>query len=204
MLGKLVKECIKRNLSGIESLVGVPGTLGGALVMNAGAFGGEISNYLINVSSMNMFGVIKKYNKNDINFSYRSSTFPKNEIIISAKFKLIKSDKNTVNLKKLGASGGRKATQPLKFRSAGSVFKNPNMGHAAGYYIDQAGLKGTKIGDAEISPIHANFFVNHGNAKATDIIELIKIARKAVKEKFGVVLELELKTLGFKSGTFEV
>ena len=204
MLGKLVKECIKRNLSGVESLVGVPGTLGGALVMNAGAFGGEISNYLINVSSMNMLGEIKKYNKNDINFSYRSSTFPKNEIIISAKFKLIKSDKDTVNLKKLGASGGRKATQPLKFRSAGSVFKNPTTGHAAGYYIDQAGLKGTKVGDAEISPIHANFFVNHGNAKANDIIELIKIAKKTVKEKFGVLLELELKTLGFKSGTFKV
>ena len=73
-----------------------------------------------------------------------------------------------------------------------------------GYYIDQAGLKGTKVGDAEISPIHANFFVNHGNAKANDIIELIKIAKKTVKEKFGVLLELELKTLGFKSGTFKV
>ena len=130
--------------------------------------------------------------------------FKENEIIISAKFKLIKSDKDTVNLKKLDASGGRKATQPLKFRSAGSVFKNPTTGHAAGYYIDQAGLKGTKVGDAEISPIHANFFVNHGNAKANDIIELIKIAKKTVKEKFGVLLELELKTLGFKSGTFKV
>ena len=204
MLGKLVKECTKRNLSGIESLVGVPGTLGGALIMNAGAFGGEISNFLINVNVMDMNGEIKKYNKEEIDFSYRSSTFPKNEIIINAEFELIKSYKDTVSEKKLGASGGRKATQPLKFRSAGSVFKNPAKGQAAGYYIDQAGLKGSKVGDAEISHIHANFFVNHGNAKADDIVELIKIARKTVKEKFGVLLELEVKTLGFKSGTFKV
>jgi UDP-N-acetylmuramate dehydrogenase len=156
MLGKMVKECIHLNLSGVESLIGVPGTLGGALVMNAGAFGGEISNYLKQVTVMTMDGQEKQYKAEDISFSYRHSSFPSNEIVIQAEFELIKSNKKTIMENRAIASGNRKASQPLKFRSAGSVFKNPIEG-AAGYYIDQAGLKGTQVGDAEISPIHANF-----------------------------------------------
>ncbi len=203
MLGKMVKECISRNLSGVESMIGVPGTLGGALVMNAGAFGGEISNYLKHVTVMEMDGQEKQYQPGDISFSYRHSTFPDDEIVISAEFELIQSDKDTVQEKRAVASGGRKATQPLKFRSAGSVFKNPKEG-AAGYYIDQAGLKGTKVGDAEISPIHANFFVNHGKAKASDVVALIRLARETVHDKFGIMLDLEVKPLGFKPGTFDI
>ena len=203
MLGKMVKECISRNLSGVESMIGVPGTLGGALVMNAGAFGGEISNYLKHVTVMEMDGQEKQYQPGDISFSYRHSTFPDDEIVISAEFELIQSDKETVQEKRAVASGGRKATQPLKFRSAGSVFKNPKEG-AAGYYIDQAGLKGTKVGDAEISPIHANFFVNHGKAKASDVVALIRLARETVHDKFGIMLALEVKPLGFKPGTFDI
>ena len=203
MLGKMVKECISRNLSGVESMIGVPGTLGGALIMNAGAFGGEISNYLKHVTVMKMNGQEKQYQPGDISFSYRHSTFPDDEIVISAEFELIQSDKKTVQEKRSVASGGRKATQPLKFRSAGSIFKNPEEG-AAGYYIDQAGLKGTKVGNAEISPIHANFFVNHGGAKASDVVTLIRLARKMVQEKFGIMLDLEVKPLGFKPGTFDI
>ena len=203
MLGKMVKECIGRNLSGVESMIGVPGTLGGALVMNAGAFGGEISNYLKHVTVMEMDGQEKQYQPGDISFSYRHSTFPDDEIVISAEFELIQSDKETVQEKRAVASGGRKATQPLKFRSAGSVFKNPKEG-AAGYYIDQAGLKGTKVGDAEISPIHANFFVNHGKAKASDVVALIRLARETVHDKFGIMLDLEVKPLGLKPGTFDI
>tara|TARA_B100000470_G_scaffold66304_1_gene50571 strand:+ start:431 stop:1348 length:918 start_codon:yes stop_codon:yes gene_type:complete len=203
MLGKFVKECISRNLSGVESLIGVPGTVGGAIIMNAGAFGSEISNYLKKVTVMTMSGQLKSYKVDDINFSYRNSSFQNNEILISAEFELIQSDKKSVVEKKSIASGGRKKSQPLKYRSAGSIFKNPDEG-AAGFYIDKAGLKGSKSGDAEISPIHANFFVNHGSAKASDIVELIRLARKTVKEKFGIMLELEIKTLGFKPGTFEL
>ena len=203
MLGKFVKECISRNLSGIESLIGVPGTVGGAIIMNAGAFGSEISNYLKKVTVMTMSGQLKSYKVDDIHFSYRNSSFQNNEILISAEFELIQSDKKSVVEKKSIASGGRKKSQPLKYRSAGSIFKNPDEG-AAGFYIDKAGLKGSKSGDAEISPIHANFFVNHGSAKASDIVELIRLARKTVKEKFGIMLELEIKTLGFKPGTFEL
>ena len=203
MLGKFVKECISRSLSGVESLIGVPGTLGGALIMNAGAFGSEISNYLQKVTVMTTSGELKQYNADDIDFSYRESSFKNNEILISAEFELIQSSKEVVIEKKSLASGGRKKSQPLRYRSAGSIFKNPKEG-AAGFYIDKAGLKGSKSGDAEISPIHANFFVNHGNAKASDVVKLIRLAKNTVKQKFGITLELEVKTLGFKPGTFKV
>ena len=111
-------------------------------------------------------------------------------------------DADEIQEKRNSASKGRKANQPLRFRSAGSVFKNPKPGLAAGYLIDQAGLKGTRSGDAEISEKHANFFINHGTAKASDIAKLIRIARKEVKEQFDVMLELEIKTLGFKEDVF--
>ena len=196
MLGRLVKECVKRNLTGVESLIGVPGTLGGALVMNAGAFGGEISNYLKSVEIMNMSGTVNIFSPDDIAFSYRFSTIKPDEFVLQARFELKEEDPEIIQEKRNKASKGRKTHQPLRFRSAGSVFKNPEE-NAAGYLIDQAGLKGTKIGDAEISPHHANFFVNHGKAKASDITELIRIARKSVFEKFGIKLELEVKTIGF-------
>ena len=202
MLGKMVKECTKRNLSGLESLIGVPGTLGGALIMNAGAFGGEISNYLEYVSVITMSGDEKKYQQKDIKFNYRNSSFSDNEILINANFKFLFSDQKTVSKNKIKASGGRKSSQPLRFRSAGSVFKNPSEG-AAGYFIDKAGLKGTKSGDAEISNVHANFFVNHGTATAKDVVRLINIARKKVYNEFGVMLELEIKTLGFAQGVIK-
>ena len=197
MLGRLVKECIKNNLTGLESLVGVPGTLGGALIMNAGAFGGEISNYLESVEIMKMNGEITAYKTSDIRFSYRNSSFKKNEFILMAKFILTNEDPDVIKKKKEIASSGRKTNQPLKYRSAGSVFKNPEK-FPAGYLIDQAGLKGTKIGGAEISNHHANFFVNNGNASADDITQLIKLAKKSVFEKFEIKLELEIKTIGIK------
>ena len=204
MLGKIVKETIKRNLTGMESMIGVPGTLGGALIMNAGAFGGEISNCLDIIKVMLMNGETKIYQKDDIDFSYRNSTFPKDEILLSASFNLIEKSADEIQYDRAKASKGRKDTQPLRFRSAGSVFKNPKTDLAAGYLIDKAGLKGSRIGDAEISTKHANFFINHGKAKAKDVVDLILLAKKTVLEKFDVNLELEIKTLGFSPGTFEI
>ena len=204
MLGKIVKETIKRNLTGMESMIGVPGTLGGALIMNAGAFGGEISNCLDIIKVMLINGETKIYQKDDIVFSYRNSTFPKDEILLSATFTLNEKPANEIQYDRAKASKGRKDTQPLRFRSAGSVFKNPKPDLAAGYLIDQAGLKGSRIGDAEISTKHANFFINHGKAKAKDIVDLILLAKKTVLEKFDVNLELEIRTLGFTPGTFEI
>ena len=198
MLGRMVKEAIKHNLTGLESLVGVPGTLGGALMMNAGAWGSEISNYLISVDVINTRGEIKKLYPKNIEFKYRHSSFKSDEFILSAEFKLRKATKVEIKKKKAIASKGRISSQPLKYRSAGSVFKNPHEKLAAGYLIDKAGLKGMRFGEAEISKHHGNFFINHGNAKAIDIARLIKLSRKTIYEKFGIMLELELKTIGFK------
>ena len=197
MLGRIVRESIKRNLSGLESLIGVPGTLGGALVMNAGAFGGEISNYLRCVNIMDMKGQIISYFPNDLDFAYRFSSFKEDEFIISANFVLRNEDPKVILSNKENANQGRKTNQPLKFRSAGSVFKNPKN-FAAGYLIDKAGLKGTKIGDAEISTQHANFFINHGKASSSDILKLINLARKKVREEFEIDLQLEIKLVGFE------
>ena len=202
MLGKLVKESIKRNLTGLESLIGVPGTLGGALVMNAGAFGGEISNYLISVDVMTSRGKIRSYKSSEIAFSYRFSSFKTDEFILLARFELKIEDPEVISNKRKKASSGRKTNQPLRFRSAGSVFKNPKD-HAAGYLIDKVGLKGKRIGDAEISTHHANFFINHGNASASEITELIQLAKKAVLEEFDIELELEIKTIGFEKDQIE-
>ena len=197
MLGRIVRESIKRNLSGLESLIGVPGTLGGALVMNAGAFGGEISNYLQSVDVMNMRGEIVSYTPKNLDFSYRFSSFKTTEFIISANFILKEEDANIIKKNKDHANKGRKMNQPLKFRSAGSVFKNPKN-FAAGYLIDKVGLKGTKIGDAEISTHHANFFINNGKASSSDILNLIYLAKERVKQEFNINLELEIKLIGFK------
>ena len=172
-------------------------------MMNAGAFGSEISNCLKNVDVMTLTGKIKQYSVKDIDFHYRHSSFKKDEIIMSANFVLKKATKQEIMNKRTKASAGRKETQPLRFRSAGSLFKNPKKDVAAGYLIDKAGLKGTHRGDAEISEKHANFFVNHGKANAEDIVFLIRLARKTVEKKFGINLELEVKTLGFKPGIFE-
>jgi len=197
MLGSLVRKSTKRNLTGLETLIGVPGTIGGALVMNAGAFGSEISNFLISVSTISMDGKLIKRKANQINFSYRNSTFKKDEFILSATFELTEASKDKINKKKEVASKGRKTSQPLKYRSAGSVFKNPKGDFAAGYLIEQVGLKGYAIGNAQISDHHANFFINHGNAKAEDIMSLIKISKERVFQKFNINLELEVKALGF-------
>ena len=199
MLGKLVKESMKHKLTGLESLAGVPGTLGGALKMNAGAWGSEISNYLTSVEIVDINGSVKTLKPIDLNFGYRSSSFSSEYFILSAQFKLKSSSKENIKIKKAKASDGRKKTQPLKYRSAGSDFKNPRSNLAAGFLIEKAGLKGTKYGDAEISTHHANFFINHGNAKASDVAFLIRLSRKTVYEKYGIMLDLELRTIGFNN-----
>ena len=197
MLGTFVKELNKRNITGYESLIGVPGTLGGALIMNAGAYGSEISNNLISVESIDYMGNIKNYKVKSLNFAYRESSFPKNELLLNATFKCKKGNKEIINEKKINASNQRKEKQPLKYRSAGSIFKNPSPKYAAGYLIDQSGLKGLEIGGAQISTKHANFIINKNN-KATykDVIELIEIIKKKILLMFNIKLELEIKIIG--------
>ena len=199
MLGTMVRKATNKGLEGLESLIGVPGTVGGALYMNAGAYNYEISNYLEAATLLDFTGMEKIYKKEDINFSYRSSTFPKDEILINAIFKYNIGGKKIILENKKNASAKRKKTQPLKYRSAGSVFKNPSKEFPAGYLIDQAGLKGIRIGGAEISEKHANFIINKENATSQDVISLIKKIKKEVLKKFNIELDLEIKLLGFKN-----
>ncbi|MEE9190097.1 MAG: UDP-N-acetylmuramate dehydrogenase [Candidatus Neomarinimicrobiota bacterium] len=198
MLGHLVKESIHRNLTGLESLGGVPGTLGGALVMNAGAYGSEISNCLVSIDVVHQNGVVETYKKEQIEFDYRRSSIKPTDIVIAAEFQLKRDDPEAISLKRINASSKRRSSQPLRFRSAGSVFKNPKPDLSAGFLIDKAGLKGMHHGDAEISEKHGNFFLNRGEAKAEDIMYLIQKVKKVVKKKFNIELELEIKTLGFE------
>ena len=202
MLGKIVKNAVKNNLIGLENLNGVPGTLGGALIMNAGAWGGEISENLIHVEVINSKSEIQKIEKKDLNFSYRQSSFNKDDILLSAKFNLKKADKDIIKENFIEAQSGRKKSQPLNKRSAGSLFKNPKN-NSAGKLLDDAGLKGCSIGDAKISEKHANFFINDGNASSTDMLMLIKKAHKKVKDKFNVNLSLEVKLMGFNEDEIE-
>ena len=202
MLGKIVKHAVKNNLIGLENLNGVPGTLGGALIMNAGAWGGEISENLVHVEIMNSKNEIQKIQKKDLNFSYRQSSFNKDDILLSAKFNLKKADKDIIKENFIEAQSGRKKSQPLNKRSAGSLFKNPKN-NSAGKLLDEAGLKGFSIGDAKISEKHANFFINDGDATSKDMLMLIKKAHKEVKDKFNVNLSLEVKLMGFNKEEIE-
>lgn len=202
MLGKIVKHAVKNNLIGLENLNGVPGTLGGALIMNAGAWGGEISENLIHVEVINSKSEIQKIQKKDLNFSYRQSSFNKDDILLSAKFNLKKADKDIIKENFIEAQSGRKKSQPLNKRSAGSLFKNPKN-NSAGKLLDEAGLKGFSIGDAKISEKHANFFINDGDATSKDMLMLIKKAHKEVKDKFNVNLSLEVKLMGFNKEEIE-
>jgi len=205
MLGTMVKQAMAAEIGGLESLIGVPGTVGGALIMNAGAFGSEISKYFEEAKTMTIEGDIKSYKKGEIEFSYRHSTFPKNEILLEATFQCKRGKPAEILKDRKVASDGRKSNQPLKFRSAGSIFKNPSDSLAAGYLIDKTGLKGTERGGAAISEKHANFIVNMGDATAADVLYLIKLAKKYVAKKFHINLELEVKLIGFpKSMTQDI
>ena len=137
------------------------------------------------------------YKKEDINFSYRFSSISKTDIVIEAKFKFKKGNLSNIIKNRSSASQKRRNNQPLQFRSAGSIFKNPKSDMAAGYLIDKSNLKGTRIGDAEISTKHANFIINHGKASSNDILKLIKIIKNTVKQNFNINLELEVNLLGF-------
>ena len=205
MLGTMVKQAMAAEIGGLESLIGVPGTVGGALIMNAGAFGSEISKYFEEAKTMTIEGDTKSYKKDEIEFSYRHSTFPKNEILLEATFQCKRGKPAEILKDRKVASDGRKSNQPLKFRSAGSIFKNPSDSLAAGYLIDKTGLKGTERGGAAISEKHANFIVNMGDATAADVLYLIKLAKKYVAKKFHINLELEVKLIGFpKSMTQDI
>ena len=157
----------------------------------------HISNYFEEARTMTLEGHLNTYTKNDVNFSYRHSTFPANEMLIEATFNCQTGFPEKIQEDRRIASQGRQANQPLRNRSAGSIFKNPSDKLAAGYLIDQAGVKGTRQGGACISKKHANFIINLGEATAKDVYYLILLAKQKVAEKFNINLELEVKLVGF-------
>jgi UDP-N-acetylmuramate dehydrogenase len=194
-LQRLVNFSKEKGYSGIEGLAGIPGSVGGAICGNAGAFGYEMKDVLISVSIMNDKGKIKSLKREDIDFGYRRSGISSTELILSAEIMLNKDKKENVSAKIEDFLKRKWDSQPFSEPSAGCVFKNP-PGLSAGKLIDEAGCKGMRIGDVEVSSIHANFFINKGGAKASDFIRLIEDVAQRVKERFGVVFELEIRIVG--------
>jgi len=202
ILEELVKGSMKRGLTGLEWAAGIPGTVGGAIRGNAAAFGNSIGDVIKEVEVAEITRVqpvrIRIFKNKDCKFSYRDSIFKKNPnlIILAVELRLQKGNQKKINKEIKKNLDYRKKNHPLNFPSAGSVFKNPPQ-FSAGFLIEKCGLKGKTIGQAQISKKHSNFIVNLGGAKAKDVKKLINLAKKKVKEKFGVELEEELEQLGF-------
>ena len=196
---KIVLECEKAGLGGIEMFAGIPGTVGGAIKMNAGCHGKEMFDVLTKVTIMK-HGEIQTILKEHIKFGYRHvETFEDSAIVILAgTMCLEKANQETLTERRKGFMKKRQETQPIHLPSSGSVFKNPMNDHAA-RLIDRCGLKGFTIGKASVSTKHANFIVNEGGAKASDVLSIINKVRETVFEQFRVTLELEVKLVGFSS-----
>jgi len=194
-LGRIVAEAYKRSLAGLEFAMGIPGTLGGALVMNAGAKDGEMKNVVEHVRVMKRDGQILEMNASDCGFEYRKSSFPEGSVILDCAIRLAEGDKEKIHEKMRSNQLARKASQPLDMQSAGSVFKNP-AGDFAGRLIEAAGLKGVSIGGAMVSEKHANFIVNLGWAKASDVLAVMETVEKKVLETAGIRLEREIRLAG--------
>lgn len=192
-LMKAVIFSVKRGLSGLEGLIGIPGTVGGAIFGNAGSFGYEIKDCLYEIEVIDENLKLKTLKASELNFSYRSSGLPESIFIKSARFKLRRESQNLLEKIKEFISKKRE-TQPLKECSAGCVFKNPE-GTSAGYLIDKAGLKGMRIGDIMISPVHANYFINVGKGTASDFLKLMELVKERVFKVFGVELKPEIRFL---------
>lgn len=191
LLSHLISETVRAELAGLETLAGIPGTVGGALHGNAGTRSGDIGQFVKSVTVLTAKGERFVRDDEELSFSYRSSSV--NELVIlEGEFELQKDDPAEIarRMRKLWIM--KKATQPLSFQTAGCIFKNPR-GLSAGSLIEQCGLKGEKVGGVEVSDRHANFFVSGEGATAADALELIDKVRTAVSEQFGVDLELEIQ-----------
>ena len=191
LLTRVISESVKAELAGLETLAGIPGTVGGALHGNAGTRSGDIGQFVQSVSVLTGKGERFTRTEDELSFAYRTSSV--NELVIlDAEFQLQKDDPAEISMRMRKIWIMKKATQPFSFQTAGCIFKNPR-GMSAGSLIEQSGLKGTRIGGAEISDRHANFIVTHENATADDVLKLIDKSRSTVSEQFGVDLELEIE-----------
>lgn len=198
MMGALTNATISKNLTGLEWAINVPGTVGGSINNNAGAYNSEIFDNLVSLKVLTKDLEVKEVFKKEIKYSYRSTNIKElGYIVLEAKFKLEKGDKAVSEKIIKDRCERRLKTQPLEFPSAGSVFRNPLNDHA-GRLIEEAGLKGAKIGGAEISIKHANFIINAGNATSNDIKNLIELVHTEIKNKYGIDLKLEQEILDWK------
>ena len=190
-LGHVISTAVREGLSGLETLVGIPGTIGGALHGNAGSRGGDIGQWTCQATLMSTSGEIVERNRNEMVFAYRESSLD-DVAILGAKFQLETDNPEELTKRMQKQWIVKKAAQPLDHQSAGCIFKNPR-GMSAGMLIDQAGLKGTRVGAAEISDRHANFIIAHEGAASEDVLTLIEQIQSRVLDRLGVELELEIQ-----------
>jgi UDP-N-acetylmuramate dehydrogenase len=195
-MATFVDFAIRNTRKGVEMLAGIPATIGGAIKMNAGCYGGETSDHIFDVQLIRN-GKDISLMKSECGFQYRHSGFYKSDIIIGAQFLMDKGDPKELQEIKIKHIKHRNQVQPVNLPNSGSVFKNPRPKFSA-ELIESAGLKGTTIGGVQISPMHANFIVNINHAKAQDVIALMNLARKKVFDANGIILEPEVQLVGFK------
>ena len=192
-LARLASAACARGLTGLEFAHGIPGSVGGAVFMNAGAYGGEMSQVVTAVTCMDENGDISTVTEFD--FGYRHSVFcDGRRLILSAEFKLEQGDRDVIKARMDELAAQRQSKQPLEFPSAGSMFKRP-AGYFAGALIEQSGLKGFTVGGAQVSEKHAGFVINIGGATCSDVLELVRQVQLRVRENFGVALEMEVRVL---------
>jgi UDP-N-acetylmuramate dehydrogenase len=194
-ISRLLAFCCRQGLSGLEILSGVPGTVGGAVWGNAGAWGGATADPLAAVDIVTPSGMDRELPRAAIPFRYRAAGLPAGSVVVRATFDLAQGDPGVIRRRISGFLLRRNAAQPVEYRSAGSIFKNP-PGDFAGRLVESVGLKGTRIGNATISPKHGNYIVNLGGARAADVLALVELAQERVRAATGIRLELEIKVVG--------
>jgi UDP-N-acetylmuramate dehydrogenase len=194
-LPQLLRFCAANGLSGLEPLAGIPGTVGGGIRMNAGSWGVEIGDRISSLMVMGHTGAIRWIKREELTFGYRGINLPAEDIFLQGEFSLHKGEEPEIAGRMQDFVRRRKETQPLFQPSAGSIFKNPE-GIPAGKLIEEVGLKGVRRGNAMVSPLHANFIVNVGDAQARDVLGLIGLIRERVYQEKGTTLELEVQIIG--------
>jgi len=192
---RLVVETIERGLTGLEFGEGIPGTVGGGVLMNAGAFGGQIADVVLALRGVRRDGTLARLPREELDFAYRRLDLPPGFVVTALEMRLRPGEADVIAARVADAKGKRGRRQPLGLPNAGSIFKNPPGGFA-GRLIEECGLKGERIGAAQISPQHANFIVNTGGATAADVRALMDLARSTVLERHGVALEPEVRLVG--------
>lgn len=196
LLSKIASKALANSLTGFEFASGIPGTLGGAVFMNAGAYGGEMKDILYNVTALTPDGTIMVIPKEELELGYRTSVVSKRKyIVLSAMIKLQQGEKQKISDRMEELKEQRTTKQPLEFPSAGSTFKRP-VGHFTGKLIQEAGLCGFQVGGAAISEKHCGFVINKDHATAKDVVVLMQQVSEKIEEQFGVILEPEIKKLG--------